>query len=364
MIDEKLIQKLIERVEDRYYGKYQGFLVDNQDPQKRGRLRVLVPEVLRDVVSGWAEPCFPYGGGPDFGFFSIPPITKDDDGNFTTGIWVEFRGGNPQFPIWVGTFPGAPGGASEAPGNDAEPEVDVHVFRSASGASRVFVDTPGSEKCEWRDAAGQRLTMSSPLKDGTKRDDNGQKATETVDVSYSDLVADKATIELVDFAGNSILLDADKAAPTIRLTNKDRDGNVQQTIELFGGSASPKIVITDNNENVITMDKAGIKIDVGAHGDTIVMNAQGIQGDAPEINLNSGSKGAARLDDKVKSTIVEDSTYWTWVNTLMTWLGTHVHTTTAPGAPTSPPVVPFPGTVPSECVGKIIESSNTVIVGD
>jgi len=364
MTDDRLLQRLLDQVENRYYGKYQGYLVDNEDPQKRGRLRVLVPEVLRGVVSGWAEPCFPYGGGPDFGSFSIPPITRDADGHYTTGIWVEFRGGNPQFPIWVGTFPGAPGGTSEAPGDDAPPDVDVHVGRSASGASRVFVDTPGRERSEWRDAAGQRLTMSSPMKPGTKRDDNGQKATETTNVSYSDLIADRATVELVDFAGNSVLLDADSAAPTIRLTNRDRDGSVQQTIELFGGTAGPRIVITDDHQNVITMDRDGIAIEAASRGDTIVMNARGIQEDAPEINLNSGRKGAARLDDRVRSTMVEDSTYWTWVNTLMLWLASHTHMTTIPGQPTSPPIMPFPGTVPAQCVGKIIESSATVIVGD
>src|SRR5262249_49394416 len=101
--DRAILERLVERVERRYYGKYQGFLVDNQDPQKRGRVRAYVPEVLGDVVSGWAEPCFPYGGGVDFGTFSVPPVTKDGD-DYTTGVWIEFRGGDPQFPIWVGTF--------------------------------------------------------------------------------------------------------------------------------------------------------------------------------------------------------------------------------------------------------------------
>ena len=362
MTENTLIEKLLDHIENRYYGKYQGFLVQNDDPAKRGRLRVLVPEVLGSVVSGWAEPCFPFGGGQDFGGFSVPPVTKDGE-NFTTGIWVEFQGGNPQFPIWVGTFPGAPGGTSEAPGDDAPADIDVHVYRTPSGASGVVVDKPGEERLELRDAAGQRLTMESPLKQNVKRDQEGKKVTETLDVSYSDLAESKASIELEDFAGNSLLLDADQAAPTVLLTNKDRDGNVLQTIELYGGSSDPKIKVSDNNENVITLDKNGIKIEAAKHGDTIEMSSSGIKEDASEINLNSGTKGGARLDDAIRSTIAEDSAYWTWVNTLMSWLATHTHVAPIIG-PTTPPIVPYPGAIPSKCEGKIVESSSSVIIGD
>lgn len=358
-----LLKRLLDRTENRYYGKYHGFLVDNQDPNKRGRLRLLVPEVLGEVVSGWAEPCLPYGGGDDFGFIAVPPITKGDEGNYTTGVWVEFRGGNPQFPIWVGTFPGAPGKKTELPGDDTPHEVTVNVFRTPSGANQVMVDTEGKERTELRDAAGQRLTMKSPMRKGAKRDDNGKKTTETLDVQYSNLVANETVVELEDFAGNLLRLKADENAPVVLIKNTDKQGKVQQTIEMFGGSSAPKIVIKDNNENVITMDPSGIKIEAAKHGDTVVMNARGIQEDAPEINMNSGTKGSARLDDKVRSTIVEDSSYWTWVNTLMAWLSSHTHVAPIIG-PTTPPIVPYPGSIPSECVGKIIESSKTVIVGD
>jgi type VI secretion system (T6SS) baseplate-like injector VgrG len=361
--DRELLERLLERVERRYYGKYQGFVVDIADPQSRGRLRALVPEVLGDVVSGWAEACFPYGGGPNFGTFSVPPVTRNGN-DYTTGVWIEFRGGDPQHPIWVGTFFGAPNDKPEAPGDlDGDPpSVDVHVERTFTGHSIVAVDTPQQERFEIRDASNQKLTFEAQLKPGTKRDASGAVAKGAADLDYPDLVANTASITLTDFAGNTVLLDATKASPTVRITNTDRDGTVVQTIELIGAGSDPRIVITDNNKNVITMNQDGIKIDAGNQGDTIVLDSGGIHEDASKINLNQGTMGAARLNDKVKSTMMEDPTFWTWVQVLMTWVQTHTHV--APMGPTSPPIVPFPASIPSSCTGKIIESSGSVVIGD
>jgi hypothetical protein len=335
--------------------------VDVADPQKRGRLRALVPEVLGDVVSGWAEACFPYGGGANFGTFSVPPVTRAGN-DYTTGVWIEFRGGDPQHPIWVGTFFGAPDEKPEAPGDDTEPSVEVHVTRTFAGHSVVAVDTPQKERFEIRDASGQKLTFEAQLKPQTKRDGDGAVAKATTDVDYPDLVANTASITLADFAGNTLLLDATRASPTVRITNTDRDGKVVQTIELIGAGSDPCIVITDNNQNVITMNKDGIKIDAGGHGDTIVLDSGGIHADASKIDLNQGQMGAARKNDKVESGMMDDPTFWTWVQTLMTWVQTHTHV--APMGPTSPPIPPFPGTIPSKCTGKIIESSSSVVIGD
>jgi hypothetical protein len=45
----------------KYYGKYKGTVVQNADPMFRGRLMVLVPDILGPAVpSSWAEPCTTY----------------------------------------------------------------------------------------------------------------------------------------------------------------------------------------------------------------------------------------------------------------------------------------------------------------
>ena len=43
---ERIVADLVEKVERRFYGKYRGIVVDNQDPSKLGRLKLKVPSVL------------------------------------------------------------------------------------------------------------------------------------------------------------------------------------------------------------------------------------------------------------------------------------------------------------------------------
>jgi hypothetical protein len=107
-MNDDLLARLLEKVEHRFYGKYRAFVSDNADPEHRGRLRLRIPSVLgKDVISGWALPCAPYGGAAGQGFFFIP----DKD----AGVWVEFEAGLLEYPVWVGTFWSKPGGSSEVP---------------------------------------------------------------------------------------------------------------------------------------------------------------------------------------------------------------------------------------------------------
>ena len=76
------------------WGKYAGKVVDNDDPEQMGRLKVSCPAVLGDA-SVWAMPCVPYAG-PGGGFYFIPP--KD------AGVWVEFEGGDVSRAIWTGCY--------------------------------------------------------------------------------------------------------------------------------------------------------------------------------------------------------------------------------------------------------------------
>jgi hypothetical protein len=80
----------------RFVGKYRATVLQNIDPEQRGRLQLLVPDVFGPVPSTWAEPCVPLAGptGPPMGVFLVPPIGA--------GVWVEFEQGDINFPIWVG----------------------------------------------------------------------------------------------------------------------------------------------------------------------------------------------------------------------------------------------------------------------
>ncbi len=95
-----------------YFGKYRGKVENNLDPMMLGRVQVSVPAVLGEGSLSWAMPCVPYAGS-GVGFFMIPPV----DAN----VWVEFEGGDIDYPIWSGCF----WGIGEVPATPAVPQMKV-----------------------------------------------------------------------------------------------------------------------------------------------------------------------------------------------------------------------------------------------
>ena len=136
---EKTLAQLIEKVDHKYYGKYRGIVVDNNDPEKLGRLKVKVPSVLgNDVVTGWAMPCLPFGGAKDQGFFFIPAVDA--------GVWVEFEAGDLEYPIWVGTFWSKPGGTTELPKPaDAQSPPTSKILKTVKKHLIELADEDGGE---------------------------------------------------------------------------------------------------------------------------------------------------------------------------------------------------------------------------
>jgi len=81
-----------------FFGKYRGKVAVNKDPLNLGRIQVRVPAIFGDEPTNWAMPCTPYAGA-DVSFFMIPLVDSN--------VWVEFEGGDPDYPIWSGCFWGA-----------------------------------------------------------------------------------------------------------------------------------------------------------------------------------------------------------------------------------------------------------------
>jgi len=118
-----------------YYGKYRGTVLQNVDPEQRGRLQLTIPDVLGPIPSSWAEPCVPLAGptGPPMGVYMVPPIGA--------GVWVEFEHGDPDHPIWVGCRWGS---QSDIPtlakaGNPADPNI---IIQSLLQHSVMISDMP------------------------------------------------------------------------------------------------------------------------------------------------------------------------------------------------------------------------------
>jgi hypothetical protein len=73
-------------------------------------------------------PCAPYAGS-GVGLFAIPPVGAN--------VWVEFEGGDPDYPIWSGCF----WGVGEAPAAPAIPQ--MKVFKT-DGVTMTLSDLPGA----------------------------------------------------------------------------------------------------------------------------------------------------------------------------------------------------------------------------
>jgi uncharacterized protein involved in type VI secretion and phage assembly len=121
---------------DNYLGKFRGTVINNIDPAMRGRLMVMVPDVLGLIPSTWAEPCVPLAGptGPPMGVYMVPPIGA--------GVWVEFEQGDPNYPIWVGCRWGS---QSDIPplAHAGLPVAPNIVMQSLAQNSLIISDLPG-----------------------------------------------------------------------------------------------------------------------------------------------------------------------------------------------------------------------------
>lgn len=104
----------------RFYGKYRGTVVNNVDPEFRGRLMCIVPDVLGPTPSSWCEACTPLAGptGVPMGTYMVPPIGA--------GVWVEFEAGDAGKPIWSGCRFGVGDPPTLAlAGNPADPNIAI-----------------------------------------------------------------------------------------------------------------------------------------------------------------------------------------------------------------------------------------------
>jgi phage baseplate assembly protein gpV len=206
---EELLLKLAKQFQNKYYGKYRGFVADNDDPEQIGRMRLTVPSVLGEATSGWALPCLPFGGLADQGLFLIPEIGAQ--------VWVEFEAGNLNQPIWTGTFWQASG---DPPSEAVVSPPTTRVLKTPSGHTLQFDDKDGEEKFRLAHPAGTEITVD-----------------------------EKGTVIIADPQGNTLTLNADSNEVLL----EDANGN-SLTMNSSGTT------LEDSNGNKIEMAASGITV--------------------------------------------------------------------------------------------------------
>jgi hypothetical protein len=206
---EETLFRLTREITERRYGKFRGFVADNNDPQQRGRLKLRVPSVLGEATTDWALPCLPFGGGKGYGWFAVPENEAQ--------IWVEFEEGDIHRPLWVGTF--------------WQKQEDVPVTAAVSPPTTRLFATPAGHLLEFNDKEGEEtLTLSHP-----------QKASLVIDA--------KGGVALSDSTGAKLSLDAEGE----RVILEDAAGN---TLTM----TSSGTLLEDSHGNKIELSAAGISV--------------------------------------------------------------------------------------------------------
>lgn len=225
-LDDDLV-RIARQSDERRYGKFRATVTDNQDPQKRARLRVRVPSVLSDQETDWALPCLPYGGAAGSGLYAVPGVGAQ--------VWLEFEEGDIARPVWTGTFwqDGA-----DVPTDAAGTPPTRWVLETPAGHRLAFDDADGARALLLRHAAGAELAI----------DDTG-------------------SIEITDAKGATLVLDAQ--GESLKLT--DSHGNSMR----FDASGA---VVEDSQGNRIEMASAGITVkgqQIVVQGSQVMLGGQG-----------------------------------------------------------------------------------------
>jgi hypothetical protein len=226
-------------VADQYFGKYSAIVKDNRDADKLGILQVSVPTIFPPDELVPARAALPYG------MFFVP----END----TRIWVEFEGGDTEFPLWTGVQHIAGTWAPEAAKNPPT----VRAFKTPSGHLLIFDDTSGSE--------------SIVLTDGK---------------SAHQLKFNADGITLTDGKNNHVItLDASG----IKIT----DGEHQHEIEM---SASAINVKHGGGVAKVTLETAAVKAEAGSS--KVELSATMAKVDGPTVLLGASAAPVLHLGDQ------------------------------------------------------------------
>ena len=180
MATSETVVRLLERMADRYYGKYRGIVTDNSDPSNLGRIKAKVPEVLGDIETGWAWPCAPFAG-KNVGQFTVPPADA--------GVWIEFEAGDVSRPIWVGCWWADNELPTDEAGTQATPT--VRIIRSEQGLILALNDD------------GQTIALSD--KNGSNMVKIEVQGNQVTVQAAMKVVVDAEQIELVNGAAHQLV---------------------------------------------------------------------------------------------------------------------------------------------------------------
>jgi hypothetical protein len=252
----------LHRHAERYYGKYRGEVTANDDDSHQGGIEVKVPSIFGTDLKVRALACFTYG------HFFVPAVGDK--------VWVEFEGGDPQYPIWVGTwYP-----QSSTPQESRVSPPANRVIQTASGHTIELDDTDDKPKITIRHKDNSFLAID-----------------------------DKGSVIVANKNGSTIYLNADKKEATL----------MSEQGHLFAM----------NDGGMVLMNKDGSSLDLS--GDTVRITASKIMLEGTTVTLGAGASEPTLLGQQFY-------TLWTrfLVHTHATAMGPSGPAVAVPPAPLIP----------------------------
>jgi len=266
-----------------YYGFYRAEVVDNEDPNNQGRVKLKVPMLNMPSdksLPHWAYPVIsgnPSGQGK--GDYRVPEV-----GDF---VWVAFEGGKVATPLY---FSGGWFAKNEVP-EDFEGIYD-RGFKSTSGHLVRFRDKDGEESVTLRHSGGTQADINS---DGAV----------TVETQKGDRL-------VIDTEGDALL--------------KHRTG----TLLKFGKSGS-SVELASSQGTKLSFDGPNVTVESGAQ---VTLNC-------PRLVLNGTT--SIELGKGAIHPLIKGDVFMSWLGAFVAWAGIHNHTPGSPpvAPPPPPPIASF-----------------------
>jgi hypothetical protein len=291
-------------------GTYCGIIENVSDPLKLGRAKVRVPHVYGASGAGggvigtndlpWALPAgMPAGGSAGSGGFSHLPNVGDH-------VYVRFLDGEPEKPIWEW-------GMQTQPDAQALPLHQYEVNGKTVGKPKRAAWTRYGHTVELN-ADGVIVTTSQ-----------GYRATFT----NGDPDANNGLIQVVTPLGNMLEIDDDGGSWTA-YSVEDLYLNVGDTI-----TAQARAIDFTMSESAVV--NIGTTLDATIDGNVTIETLAELQ-----LNFVAFKMGLGTEPFVLGTQLVA------FLESLLTWLSTHIHGNGNLGSPTTPPVVPPTGVVQPE----------------
>lgn len=214
--DNEELNKVLKSFEDvNYNAFYRAYVVDNNDVDKLGKVKVRIP-VLHGFTSKnpnfvdsnalpWASPAIFPSGGNDSGAFLVP--------NVGDTVYVTFEADSPKLPIYFGGIPSKIGDKEKRISsvninknesytyNDDDYIKDIVngtervIYKSLKGATIIIDDYDSNEYIKIIDQAGQEVTLENFRDDSLNRRGNKLGLSSRSKMTLTNNQGDKVTLK-------------------------------------------------------------------------------------------------------------------------------------------------------------------------